>query len=92
MCSKHTSLALKQQCKTFHFARHNPERWEQEKETALLNNLHDAWERASTAEREAEMSKKSLKHSQQQASVFIICEDALQAYGIKKRLRDWRRG
>jgi len=91
MHTKHISNTLKQQCSIFHLARHDPERWEQEKETTLLNSLHDAWEKASAAEREAETNKKLWKNSQQQASIFIVYEDVLRAHGTKNRLTTCRR-
>lgn len=47
MRTKHASGALKRQRRTFHPARHDPERWEREnlKEATLLENSHDAQER-----------------------------------------------
>ena len=81
---KHTSHALKQQRKTFHLARHDPEHWEQEKEAARLENLHEARERASAAEREAKADKELLKNAQQQVSVVVVREDKLQAHGTNE--------
>jgi len=94
MRSKQISYAQKRQRETFHIARYDPECWEQEKETTLLENLREARERANAAEREAETNKETLKYSQQQASIVIVCEDKLPAHGTEKRLticrRDWR--
>ena len=73
MRTKHVSDALKRQRRTFHLARHDPARWEQEKETStLLENIHDAQERTSAAERDAEVNKQLVEEKQKQARIFIV--------------------
>ena len=72
MRTKHTSNALKRHRKTFHLARHDPELWEQVKENNLLESLQEAQERASAAERRAEISEKMLERALGQASTYIL--------------------
>ena len=60
---KCTPNALKRHRETFHLARHDPEHWEQERETTLLESLREARERVNTVDREA--NKELLKHSRQ---------------------------
>ena len=69
----------------FHLAQRDPERWEQERETALLESLREAREGVNTLEREAGTSKELLEHSQRQASVIIIYEDELPAHKTWKK-------
>jgi len=94
MRTKQTSYALQRHRKTFHLARSDPERWEEEKETTRLESLHEARERASAAEKEAETNKRLLEHSQQQASVVIVHEDEPWVHRVENkpisRRRDWR--
>ena len=85
MRTKHVSDALKRQRRTFHLARHDPERWEREKETStLLENIHDAQERASAAERDAEANKQLVEEKQKQARIFIVCAGVTDSWGKKK--------
>ena len=77
MRPKKVSDKLKRHRKTFHLARHDPERWEREKRAALSENLHEAQERASIAEREVERNKGLLEQSQQKVSPVIVCEDEI---------------
>ena len=72
MRTKHVSDALKRQRQTFHLARHNPECWKKEKETTLLEKLHDAQERAGVTERDVEASKQLAEEKQEQARIFIV--------------------
>ena len=83
MRTKHVSNALKRQRQTFHLARHDPERWEREKETIHLENLYDAQERASAAERDAEVNKQLVEEKQKQARMFIVYEGATDSWGEK---------
>jgi len=75
MRPKETSGTLKHHRKTFHLARRDPERWEEEREVGLSEGLREARERANIAEREAETDRTLLKHSQQQVSLVIVRED-----------------
>jgi hypothetical protein len=84
MHPKETSDTLKHHHKTFHLARHDPERWEQEREITLSEGLHEARERARIAEREAETNKTLLKRSQQQVSCVAICKDQLRTHETKR--------
>lgn len=84
MRTKHVSDALKRQRQTFHLARHDPERWKQEKETTLLENLHDAQERAGVAERDAEVNKQLAEERQEQARIFIVYEYVTDSWDKKK--------
>ena len=77
---KKASDTLKRHYQTFYLARRDPERWEHERNTSLSESSHEAWERASTAEREAEAIKKSLRHSQQQVGIPIVRADEVPAH------------
>lgn len=93
MRTKKTSEALKRHRQTFHLARHDPERWEQEKNDSLSESLHEARERARIAEREVEITKKLLRDSQREASLIIVCGDELpahQTYRLTTCARKWQ--
>ena len=51
MRAKQTSYALQRHRQTFHLAQCDTERWEQEKETTLLESLHEVRESTSAAEK-----------------------------------------
>jgi hypothetical protein len=82
---KKGSKAQKRHRKTFHLARHDPERWKQVRENnhseslrelqELSERLREAEERENIAKGKAETAKMLLKEAQQQASLDIICED-----------------
>ena len=80
MRTKKTSDALKRHRQTFHLARHDPERWEHEKNVSLYESLREARERARIAEREVEITKKLLRDSQREVRLIIVCGDELPAH------------
>jgi len=80
MRPKKVSDKLKRHRRTFHLARHDPERWKQERSVALSENLREAQERASIAEREVEGNKGLLEQSQQPVSPVIVCEGEICAH------------
>jgi len=77
MRPKKISDKLKRHHQTFHLARHDPERWEQERSVTFSENLHEAQERASIPEKEAERNKGLLEQSKQQVGPIIVCEGKL---------------
>ena len=77
MRPKKISDKLKRHHQTFHLARHDPERWEQERSVTFSENLHEAQERASIPEKEAEKNKGLLEQSKQQVGPIIVCEGKL---------------
>ena len=71
---KHVSDTLKQHHQTFHLGLHNPDQWEQERDASLSGSLCEAWERASTAEKEMGENKMVLKRNQQQVGLGSVQE------------------
>ena len=84
MRPKGTSKALKRHRKTFHLVRHDPERWEQEKKAALSENLHEAREKADTAEREVEAKERLLMDCRDQVSIAIVYDDERRSHETKR--------
>jgi hypothetical protein len=72
MRQKRVSDTLKRHRHTFHLARHRPDDWKEEKSTSFSESLHETRERAHIAEREAEIDKTLLKHSQQQVRLSTV--------------------
>ena len=89
MRTKHTSNALKRHRETFHLARRDPGLWEQVKESNLHETLHEAWERASAAERRAEVSEKLLEDMQKQESIYIL-SSVRTGYRLMGRIKQGR--
>lgn len=85
MRPKNTSGTLKRHRQTFHLARHDPERWEQERDLTTYESLCEARERASIMEEEAKVNKQLLKYSQQEVGPFVICRDELPTTKLKGR-------
>jgi len=83
MRPKNVSDKLKRHRQTFHLARRDPERWEWERSVTLSENLREAQERASIAEREVERTKGLLEQSQRQVSPVMVCEGELCAHEIE---------
>ena len=93
MPKKKPSDALKCHRHTFHLARYDPEGWEQARYLSLSENLREAQERASIAEREAEASKKLLRHREQEVSLVITHEGELLVHETQRLTacaRNWR--
>ena len=84
MRRKHVSDTLKRQRQIFHLALHNPDQWEQERYASLSESLHEARERASTAEKEMEENKMVLKRSQQQVHFESVQEDKLWTHDTER--------
>lgn len=90
---KETSDALKRHRKTLYLARHNPERWAEERIITLSESLHDAQEKKSKVEKKVEASGKLLEHKQQQVSLVKTYEEELWAYGNERLIalrRNWQ--
>lgn len=90
---KETSDALKRHRRTFHLARHNPERWEQERNITLSENLCDVRETTSKLEGEAEANKKLLECRQQQVGPVTGYQEKLRAHEYERLTasrRNWQ--
>lgn len=91
---KKGSEAQKRHRKTFHLARHDPERWKQVRENnhseslrelqELSERLREAEERESIAKGKEETAKMLLKEAQQQASLDITYEDWLRTHETER--------